>query len=209
MKEPLRQLAELDPGPAFTVAVLRSTGPWHRRLAGRLQAGFRDWRDLMRRPRIAWESAYVGAALLALLFATPASPLSDVPGRALRLAQTSPVQALVEVSREQLPDTVNQWSRQAWETTGGRAGKATGAWAAETRDRLGRAWNAGRTLPPDLGQLAAALLQGGEEETGHAVRRVRDDVKAIFNALTSSRDATLPDATNKPESNQDSSGDEA
>lgn len=55
----LPALAQVDPGPGFTQGVLRSTS--RRAVAPRFEARA-AWSRLMRRPRIALETAYLGAA---------------------------------------------------------------------------------------------------------------------------------------------------
>jgi hypothetical protein len=63
-------LADMDPGPGFTGRVLRATSvkrapaEWR----ARVSAG---WRALVRRPRFAWEAAYVATVCWVLLFGNP------------------------------------------------------------------------------------------------------------------------------------------
>ena len=74
----LPSMAQADPGPGFTQAVLRAT----RRQPPRREADPRDlWRKLMHRPRIALEAAYLGAAagLVGIYLPTP------IPDLALRV----------------------------------------------------------------------------------------------------------------------------
>lgn len=201
MQQPLQALAEIDPGPQFTETVLRRTLPLGRRLGRRLRRFGVEWADLMRRPRIAWEAAYVGAAIIGLLFAAPMSPLNSVPGRALRVAQTNPVQALAQISRDKVPAAVVDWSDTAWSSTGGRAGAAALTWRNDMNDRLGRAWNAGRPLAADVGDLGSALWASEGEATRLAIGRIRGDFKNIWHHLATTQDR------NQPDQQQDSSGD--
>jgi len=88
----LPEMAQVDPGPWFTQAVLRAT----RRQPPPQEADLRDlWRKLMHRPRIALEAAYLGAAagLMGIYLPLPAfaprvpalvQPLGD---SALRVAE--------------------------------------------------------------------------------------------------------------------------
>ena len=68
----LPAMAEVDPGPWFTGAVLRrTTGSVPERPPSRIRS---FWESLLQRPRLAWKGAYVGAFLMLLLFGTPLSP---------------------------------------------------------------------------------------------------------------------------------------
>lgn len=66
----LPALAEMDPGPGFAERVLLATSlkpapeGWRSRLAG-------AWPALVRRPRFAWEAAYVATVCLVLAFGNP------------------------------------------------------------------------------------------------------------------------------------------
>lgn len=74
----LPAMAQVDPGPWFTQAVLRAT----RDLPARQGTGLREfWWRLMHRPRIALEAAYLGAAagLMGIYLPTP------IPDLALRV----------------------------------------------------------------------------------------------------------------------------
>ena len=81
----------MRPDPAFVAEVLRRTLPF--------EVQIRRWWDtlwpqLWHRPRFASEVAYVGVVALALVFATPGSPLAAVPSEALAIAQEPPLPRL-------------------------------------------------------------------------------------------------------------------
>ena len=63
-------LADMDPGAGFTERVLRATSRkpapqgWRARVSG-------AWRALVRRPRFAWEAAYVATVCWVLVFGNP------------------------------------------------------------------------------------------------------------------------------------------
>jgi hypothetical protein len=200
LPQPLLELAEVDPGEAFTAAALKGMLPWRQRAARRLRNLGEEWTTLMRRPRFAWEAAYIGAAIIGLLFAAPISPLRDVPGEALRVAQTNPVQALVEVSRQQLPVTMVNWGDTAWAATGGRAGTAARIWRDDLWDRLDRAWDAAAPLGTDTAELGSALWESRSDRIRNAIGRIKIDVQDIRTEL-----ATGSSRTN-PHDKQDSSG---
>ncbi len=73
LEEVLPSLASLEPDSGFTAAVLRDTlapavAPSWSRMGVSLRAW---WFRTMRRPRFAWEAAYVGALLVLLAFGNP------------------------------------------------------------------------------------------------------------------------------------------
>lgn len=92
----LASLAEIAPGPQFTREVMAETayapppppGLWERFAEG--------WRKAVLRPRFAMEAAYVGTALLMLLFILPFSPFRDVPSMALQAMREPPRIAVAE-----------------------------------------------------------------------------------------------------------------
>ena len=201
MRTPLSRLAEVDPGPDFTGAVLAGTLPWHRRLSRHIRIFAGDWADVLRRPRLAWEAAYVGAVIIGLLFAAPASPLHQVPGKALNLAQTNPIQALVAASRDRVPEVAQRWSTEAWDATGGRSRENMIHWRDDAWDRMDRAWDAGTALKPALGQLGSALWTNEDEQARQAMHQIRTNFRTIFVELSTTMEDT------HTETKQDSSGD--
>lgn len=116
MREDLPALAEMDPGAAFTREVLAASAPLvarRRPLAARLRE---RWQGILRRPRFAWEGAYIGSFLLLLLFGTPLSPLSGLPRRALVMLSANPVTGIrepVETAEKSVSSRV-EW---AWAVT--------------------------------------------------------------------------------------------
>lgn len=87
----LPRLAEVRPDPAFVAEVLRRTLPFEVQIRRWWDA---LWPQLWHRPRFASEVAYVGVVALALVFATPGSPLAAVPSEALAIAQEPPLPRL-------------------------------------------------------------------------------------------------------------------
>jgi hypothetical protein len=67
-------LSEMDPGPGFTERVLAATS---RRLepAGWAERARLAWQMLVRRPRFAWEAAYVATVCWVLVFGNPVSAI--------------------------------------------------------------------------------------------------------------------------------------
>jgi len=97
----LPQMAEIDPGPAFTARVLASTSrrapaiaPFPAVPTG--PAGLMDrvgswWDRQILRPGFAAQLAYAATVVLVLLTSVPGAPLKGVPGKALELVQAGPV----------------------------------------------------------------------------------------------------------------------
>lgn len=73
----LPEMAELEPGPDFTRAVLALTSEKpapYKSLAGSVQ---KLWNRLVQRPRFAWEAAYAGTLMLIAVFGTPVLAVRD------------------------------------------------------------------------------------------------------------------------------------
>jgi hypothetical protein len=114
----LPRMAELDPGALFTRRVMAATS---RR--GRFEPASRDffadwWRSVMRRPRFAWEAAYTGTLLIALLIGNPALA---------SMAASAPLDAVRGKTRQ-------VWTTATEEITGLSGAAASGA--AEAAGRL-------------------------------------------------------------------------
>ncbi len=97
----LTQLAVVDPGEAFTAAVLGRTTLRQRLAApaaGTQPAGLpglmdrlgRWWGERIFQPGFAAQVAYVATVLLVLLTAVPGAPLRKVPGEALKVMTAGP-----------------------------------------------------------------------------------------------------------------------
>jgi hypothetical protein len=184
MNADLPALAHAHPGAAFVEQVLGATRPWRGRLARRWRRFAGDWAQLLRRPRFAWEAAYVGAMLLGLIFGAPASPLRGVPERALTLAQTNPLQALEHTPLAAAPAAVGDWSRSAWAA----GGAPIVAWAGRTQDSLAarrqRAAGAAGAVPRHGRELGAACVRLDPGEGALIIGRLGSDMKTIWLQLT-------------------------
>jgi predicted anti-sigma-YlaC factor YlaD len=193
MREDLPALALADPGPGFTEEVLAATLPLKSRLA-RLGRRLREeFHRLTRRPRFAWEAAYVGALVVMLIFGTPLSPLRQVPGQALALAQVNPVHALAASPVGQVPGVVADWGQGAWDATGGRVMGSSREWSADMAARLKRAGEASRPLLRHGADLGAALLRGNLEEGLSVLKSMGGDLVSIWNRLVADEEATEND----------------
>ncbi len=75
-------MAALDPGPRFTADVLEATLRLHNAdqpVVRRRERALAWWNQLIRRPRFAWEAAYVGALIVLLALGNPAVWLRSLP----------------------------------------------------------------------------------------------------------------------------------
>jgi len=96
----LPEMAEIDPGPAFTARILGSTSgrapaiaPFPAVPTG--PAGVMDrvggwWDRQILRPGFAAQLAYAATVALVLLTSVPGAPLKGVPGKALEIVQAGP-----------------------------------------------------------------------------------------------------------------------
>jgi hypothetical protein len=187
MQPTLTEMAEIEPAEDFVEGVLAATLPWPARLRRRFRMLGEEWVRLLRRPRIAWEGAYVGTMLLLLVFGTPLSPFSNVPSQALDLAQENPVRSLAENRMAGAPEAISQWSAAIRNSTGNRAVNFLAAARDEVVDRLGRAAEASRALPPHTADLGEALWQADGGGSAAALGSIGGDVRSIWSAMTTSR----------------------
>jgi anti-sigma factor RsiW len=159
-------LAELRPDHGFVDAVLAVTLPPGVRLRRWWESVWPQW---VRRPRFASEAAFVATMVLALIFATPGSPLGAVPTKALELAQTDPaarfeepVAALEERFTSRVEEPLRaRYARgeaevRAWAKGAERRGRAL---ASEVADWFGTS----RELLASLLESADAKASASEE----------------------------------------------
>lgn len=181
----LGAMAEFDPGPEFTAAVLRATTGARRAqeqarlsawgsgraaraagkaagwLTGRQERLGAWWRAQLTRPQFAWEAAYAGTLLLILLCGTPLSPLREAPTRALSAVQATPAglaTAAVDLLGS-LPRDVARAGGQALDRLAGPLGERardSGARLDQRRERAAPHWKAARH---DVRALGSAMLR--------------------------------------------------
>jgi hypothetical protein len=147
----LPPLAEREPGARFVPDVLALTtrrAPLPVRWTTRLAEG---WGRLAQRPRIAWEGAYAGAIVLAILFGTPSAPFAGVPGKALDLVRAARVSLPAGAVQEQAP-RIRLAVRSRWRETkteidgarclltGGLKKRSCAAWAG-LKQEVGTVWS--------------------------------------------------------------------
>ena len=102
----LPRLADMDPGLGFTERVLRATSMKPAPVGWRARASA-AWRALVRRPRFAWEAAYVATVCWVLVFGNPVG--------AIEWSTAS----LGAVARERLGPPVNEFrgGLETWRAT--------------------------------------------------------------------------------------------
>ena len=172
----LPQMAEIDPGPAFTARVLeRTTG------RARIEdpatavpsgaAGLMDraggwWSRQILRPGFAAQVAYAATVTLVLLTAVPGAPLRNAPGKALELVQAGPA----------VPPVIGP----AMDKATGWIGSQTDEAVTTARTSVNRRWQktesaleqrGGRTAPGRQGlqaHLKEMISQAGDGKLGEA-----------------------------------------
>jgi hypothetical protein len=172
----LPEMAEIDPGPAFTARVLeRTTG--RARVSEPLPAvptgpaGLMDrvggwWDRQILRPGFAAQLAYAATLILVLLTSIPGAPLRGVPGKALEIVQAGPTAAPVVGPAL---DTASGW-------VGGRTAAAVDAARAGVNQRLERTESSlaqrGQRTAPGRKELATHVQEmvrkAGDGELGEA-----------------------------------------
>lgn len=98
----LPDMAEVDPGPSFTAAVLAKTSRSEKAVENAVRSGAtigpaglmdrlgRWWEKQILKPQFALQFAYVATVVLVLLTALPVSPLRGTPEKALDVMQAGP-----------------------------------------------------------------------------------------------------------------------
>ena len=146
----LPRLATLEPDERFVAELLARTSGRRRpaqRWGARLAAA---WGEMVRRPRFAWEAAYVATFVFALLFVTPGSPLASVPRAALDLAaapSTAELREPVALLEERIASGHSRFWRSARERT-----EQTFGGASEGAGRVSR--SLGEKIRSGMGTLS-------------------------------------------------------
>jgi len=172
-------LAEVRPDPGFVQEVLTATLPaavrWRRRWRPAWDR-FRSesWPRWLRRPRFAWEAAFLLTLVALPIFAAPEAPLQAVPERAIELTRENPVAKLEAPMAEleaRLGSAIRAVRRSAPARRLAASRTAVGEWS-ERIERAGRIdlpgsaerlLEAGRAELGTLFERAASLLESGEE----------------------------------------------
>ena len=178
LAEDLPAMARLSPDDDFVSDVVGSTVP-----APVVAASKPSWWErLVERPRLAWESAYVGAFVLWVVFSLPLPAIRAMPQKALSLMSGNPVETLRE------PAT--QLGRDVWGATGAKGvdtvqNVRTGI--VERYARTGEARNEFRRHGAELGEAVKSLDLDG---TLDAVDGIRKGAGSVLRQLTKTDDET-------------------
>ncbi|MDH3404542.1 MAG: zf-HC2 domain-containing protein [Acidobacteriota bacterium] len=156
----LPRLADLRPDDRFVDDVLARTLP----VAARVRRFWeRAWPRWVRRPRFASEVAYVGVLVVALVVATPGSPLADAPGQALatvradpRAGLAAPVAAVEDRIEGALERLAAGRTAAGWRESGRGALATARTTAGAAGERISSAWGTLR------GEIASLLGKAGE-----------------------------------------------
>ena len=198
LAEALPALAEMEPDERFVDDVLARTLPLTSRL-GHLAARLSErWAALVQRPRFSWEAAYIGAILLSLVFAAPASPLRHVPRQALAIVQANPIAALSadgqpSVVREKLAATGDF----LWSWTGRPLGGALSDLKNTIVERYDRTAGQRASLRAHVTELGRTTVRMEGRGSLDALQGMGSDLKGIWNALNSGHEDDTNEETNK------------
>jgi hypothetical protein len=172
--------ARLDPGDAFTAAVIsrtsdRATLEWSRRLTGL-------WESWVKRPRFAWESAYVATAFLSVVLALQGTSLSAAPAAArdlvslVRPERTAEGQAVWRVRLDEL-------SQSAWQASAGDGLEQVELVRGTLEERVARTSAPRAALKEHGNELADAVTELDAKRGAAALRQLSGDVGSLVQNL--------------------------
>jgi anti-sigma factor RsiW len=169
----LPRMAELDPGPVFTREVLAATTRRQSSSPGRLEALAAWWDAVIRRPRFAWEAAYLGTLLLALVIGNPAI---------LSMAASAPLQGVRGKTRQMWTVTTAELTglssaavARAEETAGHISNKVNED-PAEAKESAARVWQRGQQWAENLTSLGSSYFK---EWIAGTMQMLRDTWKSL------------------------------
>ncbi len=168
MSEDLPALAELQPDDRFVGDVLARTVARRKRATRWVAQIAQGWRQLVQRPRFAWEGAYIGLIFLTLIFGIPSSPLAGVPQRALDMVRTNPMDQLAGPIGQYAP-RIRITVRSSWQTSRNQVAGATRGFAEDVSRRSSSTLN---TISTELGTIWDRLTS---EETTNDTNEQADD----------------------------------
>jgi hypothetical protein len=169
----LPRMAELDPGPIFTREVLAATTGKQSSSPGGLEVLAAWWNAVIRRPRFAWEAAYVGTLLLALVIGNPAllsmaasSPLEGVRGKTRQMwtLTTAELTGLSSAAVARAEETAGHLSNRVNENP------------VQAKDSVARVWQEGLQWAESVVPLDSAHLR---EWTARTMQMLRDTWKSL------------------------------
>ena len=140
------------------------------------------WERLTQRPRLAWETAYVGAFVLWVAFSIPVPAVRAMPGKALSLLSSNPV--------EELREPTSQLSRDVWGATGAKSvdtARNVKTGIVERYSRTDDARSDLRRHGADLGDAVKSLDLDGSLD---AVNGIRKGAGSVWRRFTGRHDET-------------------
>jgi hypothetical protein len=187
----LPTMAQLDPGPAFTRAVLEATAAQTPRRAWSRNALAERWQQLVARPRFAWEAAYVGLLLVVALFGTSISPFRDVPPRALAAVQLDPRSAVqgAGAHARAVHGGIGALGRQAWNVSVTPISRRLASQADAYADRHPGMHEAWGNLQLHLGEMRQRMGDRNFAAASLSLRAVRGDLRALWQSGAGSQPA--------------------
>ncbi len=157
----LPRMAVVRPDRRFVEDVLRRTLPVEVQMR---RWWARVWPQLVRRPRFASETAFLGIVVLVLIFATPGSPLGAVPSRALAIAH-DPSLPQIDLPALDLGSRLEATARALRESQGARVAAEWGEKGREAADGAARLVTGARARVGTFWDEAASLLESGDVES--------------------------------------------
>ncbi len=182
----LPQMAEIDPGPAFTRRVLQKTSlaapgmsagpiiePGGFGPAGWMDRLGRWWGERILRPIFPMQVAYVATVVLILLTSTPISPLRGTPGRVLETmrAGSGPLPVFGPVVGA-AGESAGLWITQRVDATGGHIVRVVRGVTDQWNRRIERSAPARNRLNESIRDCAKQLRQGQLSDAGHFVPQI-------------------------------------
>jgi len=157
LRDELPALADIQPDPFFSAAVIRRLSALKDRPADRRMRVRQWWANLVRRPRFSWEAAYIGTLLLVLALGNPFSPSYG------SLRSPSPLSAPRAVwarTSKQVP--------QVWEICADKGNQA----AADAVLKISGAWSASE-------QFASVVRKEVAELKASAIRMLEEAIQGL------------------------------
>lgn len=166
-------MAEIDPGEAFTAAVLDATTRRKTReeagpagAAGLMDRLGRWWERQILKPQFTFQVAYVATVVLVLLTVLPGAPLKGAPGRALEVIQAGPqASPILGPAMVSASDWLGGRTDSALDSLRAGAGRRWDSLEDDLEARAGRTADDRRVIRKSLGAMFDHL---GERELGEA-----------------------------------------
>ncbi len=184
LQQDLPSMATIDPGREFFEHVLAATSARRRPWAELGERLARSWAGLLQRPRIAWETGYVGAMGLWLVLSVSGAPFVASPPE---LRSFDGPTKLVD----QVTSRVSVFSREAWTTT---ADRSQGAWHG-IKSGLSDGYRSTAATTEELQLHGARLGQAAVKQGGERLNAIQDELSNLWHRLATRPES--PDTTDE------------